>query len=583
MLRKLLIAAVLAVLLPSVAASATATSQRSAQQQPHSVSTVTLMPGVTYTREVDFTSRGPVVLDVVTAPRPYGRLYTLAPVLANGTVGGTETLTGLQGRVAPAAASVAIDGDYFNTKSGRPSGIFLQGGVLENEPLSGRSSLGIGTDGILQLARVAFAGTWQGSGQRRVLELNTPKKTHFTLYTPAYGAKTPSETGVTEDVISSFPPATMGQPLTGTVTQVTDGGPTPIPPGGAVLVARGAHAAHLQAEAPVGQQVTVRLLLSPDWSALASAAGGGPLLVKNGKAVFDAGETFDSRSLGSRTARCAIGQLADGRILLVAVEGGGPAYSIGMSSYELAVELVRLGAKTAIGLGSGAPAGLAFDGTLLTRPSGGLEGRVSDALVLSYSGVYAAPPAPAVLSPNGDGVDDTESLAYRVARPSQVVARLSGPGGAAVTLASGTEQPGLHTLTWDGTVDGAAATEGRWTFTVTGTDDRGVTTTAQRTFSVDDTLRSLTVAAGPGGYPTATFALTRTADVVVQVERPNGISVKTQLDATLAAGSYSVTWKGNAAGRKAPNGRYQVDVQATSSVGTSSLVAPFSLTLNARK
>ena len=115
---------------------------------------------------------------------------------------------------------------------------------------------------------------------------------------------------------------------------------------------------------------------------------------------------------------------------------------------------------------------------------------MSDALVLSYSGVYAAPPSAPVLSPNGDGVGDAESFSYRVARPSQVVASLAGPGGAKVTLASGEVPAGLHALAWNGTIGGSPAPEGTWTFSVTGTDDRTITTSAQRTFSLDDTLSS---------------------------------------------------------------------------------------------
>src|SRR5205085_8530803 len=142
----------------------------------------------------------------------------------------------------------------------------------------------------------------------------------------------------------------------------------------------------IQAEAPVGQQLEVRLSLSPDWSNLASALGGGPLLVKNGRPIFHAGDSFESRQLNGRQARGAVGQLPDGRILLVAVEGTNPSYSIGMSSYELAVELSRLGATTAFGLDAGPAAGVAFNGTLLTRPSGETEAKLSDALVLSYAG-----------------------------------------------------------------------------------------------------------------------------------------------------------------------------------------------------
>jgi flagellar hook assembly protein FlgD len=250
-----------------------------------------------------------------------------------------------------------------------------------------------------------------------------------------------------------------------------------------------------------------------------------------------------------------------------------------MSSYELAVELSRLGATTAFGLDAGTAAGIAFNGTLLTRPSGVTEAKLSDALVLSYSGVYAAPPSAPVLSPNGDGVGDSETLAFQLARPSTVVAVLTGPNNAKITLANGAESPGAHTLTWDG----ASGAEGQWTFTVTATDDRTVTTTAQRTFSLDDTLSSLAVATGSRGLPTATFQLTRAANVVVRIERPNGVQVASLGSGPRTAGPQRVTWRGRIGKRSAAGGHYRVEVVATSSVGTSSLAALFLFRPHARQ
>jgi flagellar hook assembly protein FlgD len=569
-LRKLFIVAALGSLVAAAVASVAV--GRSGQE---SVSTSLLVPGMTYTREVDFTSRGPIVFDVVTAPRPDGKLYSLAPALSNGVLVGTEALTRVESRVAPGTTSVAIDGDYFNSKTGAPSGVFLSNGVLASTPALGRSSLGITASGDLTTARVSFGGVWQGKGLRRPLLLNTPAPGKFTLYTPAYGGATPRESGVFEAVIGTFPAAKLGAPLDGKVTRVSSGGPAAIPSHGAVLVARGAPSiAQLKAEAPVGQQVEATLSLSPDWSSLASAIGGGPLLVKNGKPIFHANEAFLAGQLSTRQPRGAIGQLADGRIVLVGVEGSKPSYSIGMSSYELAVELSRLGAVTAFGLGAGPAAGIAFDGKMLTRSANGITPKVSDALVLSYSGVYAAPPSTLVLSPNGDGAGDTETLSYRVARPSKLVATLSGPAGAKVALASAQVSAGLHSFTWNGTAGGSPAAEGKWTFGVTATDDRNVTTSAQRTFSLDDTLSRLAVAPRRKAA-TASFVLTRPASVLVQIQRRNGVPVATLRRGVQQAAPERVTWHGKIAGRRAPSGHYEFAVQATSSIGTSSLAAQF--------
>ena len=71
--------------------------------------------------------------------------------------------------------------------------------------------------------------------------------------------------------------------------------------------------------------------------------------MRNGKPVFRTREDFTTDQLAARDARAGVGQLADGRIVLVAVDGGQPGYSVGMTTYELAQTMVRLGAVTAAG------------------------------------------------------------------------------------------------------------------------------------------------------------------------------------------------------------------------------------------
>jgi flagellar hook assembly protein FlgD len=231
-----------------------------------------------------------------------------------------------------------------------------------------------------------------------------------------------------------------------------------------------------------------------------------------------------------------------------------------MTNYEFGSALARLGARTAFGLGTGSSTAMAFDGTLLTRPSSGAEQPLSDALVLSYTGVYAAPPAAAVVSPNADGVDDTQTFTYKLVRPAQVTATVTGPGRAPVVLAQDAEQPGVHTLTWD--AKGAA--EGAWTFAVTAVDDLGRTTTAQRPFAVDLTLGGLTLSG-----TTVSFQLTRPADVTVTVENANGVTVATLLSKKLGAGAQQATWNGS------PRSGYRVRVSATNGTGTVTQTVPF--------
>src|SRR5919204_1081371 len=136
-------------------------------------------------------------------------------------------------------------------------------------------------------------------------------------------------------------------------------------------MARGTPATAMAAEAPVGTTVTVRLILKPDWPAegMVDALGGGPELVREGKPVFRAGEDFTPDQVIGRDPRAAVGQKADGTILLLAVDGRQPGYSVGMTNWDLAQTLVRLGAVTGSAVDSGGSVTVAFDGQLLNRPS----------------------------------------------------------------------------------------------------------------------------------------------------------------------------------------------------------------------
>ena len=106
---------------------------RSAAAQSRGEKTL-LMPGVTYERDVEFTLHGPVVLHVLTAPRPDGSLYRLQPMLSNNAVVATEPLTAMEKDVSGQATAAGINGDYFNPNPGDPKSMLLTNGVLVSPP-----------------------------------------------------------------------------------------------------------------------------------------------------------------------------------------------------------------------------------------------------------------------------------------------------------------------------------------------------------------------------------------------------------------------------------------------------------------
>jgi hypothetical protein len=232
---------------------------------------------------------------------------------------------------------------------------------------------------------------------------------------------------------------------------------------------------------------------------------------------------------------------------------------------------------------------MAFDGTLLSRPSDvGGERDVSEGLFVVYSGVYAPPASEAVLSPNGDGVAETQSLAYKVVRPSTVTVTLVGPDRATRQLETGPKPPGVYPLTWNGAnAEGAPEPEGDWRFTVTAVDDRGESSTADRLFSLNRTLGALDVPpafqVGGSSQLRVGFTLTRPASITAAVETSSGAVLATPvLRESREAGPSTVTWDGRVDDALARAGRYVLRVTATNEVGSTSLSAPFTVRRSAR-
>jgi hypothetical protein len=313
------------------------------------------------------------------------------------------------------------------------------------------------------------------------------------------------------------------------------------------------------------------LILQPAWAGVVAALGGGPVLVRNSKPVFRSLEDFTNDQISQRDPRAGVGQLADGRIILVAVDGNQPGYSVGLTTFELAQTLVRLGAVTGSAVDSGDSVSIAFDGQLLNKPSDPSgERQVKEALLIQYFGVYAAPPPLALV--NGDPGKGTEPLSYKIVRPSKVTAQLIGPDNVARPLETAVQHdPGSYSFTYS-TFD----VEGNWHWNVTATDDLGRVSTIDRPFRYDTTLRGVTALKLSLGFAPIRFTLSRPASIRLQIETKNGVIMRTLPPVSLQAGARSVIWDGTLPqGTRAYGGVYVAHVFATSSVGTSDIAVPF--------
>ena len=119
-----------------------------------------------------------------------------------------------------------------------------------------------------------------------------------------------------------------------------------------------------------------------------------------------------------------------------------------------------------------------------------------------YYGVFAPPPE-AVVSPNGDGVAETQKLSYKIVRPSTVTATLTAPDGVRRrsprrrARAPGTYPVAFPPVPLDPAADRLLPpAEGRWRLDVAATDDQGadLDDDSQRFIGQLDARRSLRLA-----------------------------------------------------------------------------------------
>jgi hypothetical protein len=537
-----------------------------------------LFPGVTYTKQMRWAYGGPVVLHVVIGPKP-GGLYDAKPVLARGRITGRATLSSMQRRLMGRANVVGVNGDFFNWYDAHPTGILVRRRVLENRPLRTRSSVALGADGILRIARVAFRGVWQAEDRElhRINEFNRQlgDPPGFAVFTARWGARTPRAAYTAEAILTNVSRALPNRDGAATVVRVARGSGNLIPRGGAVLQAHGAHRKVLRAEALPGTALRLAYRLSPWSETFESAIGGGPVLVRAGAPVFQAGEAFTSYQLDPRHPRTAVGQRADGRIILVAVDGRSTV-SWGLTMPQLAQEMARLGAVEAMAFDGGGSTTMAVNGRVLNDPSDGSQRAVANSLQLAYYGVYAPPPRYRSFSPDGDGVRDVQRLRARLVRAARVDFRLLRPDGSVAWRLRDDRGRGTFAREFGR----RSLVDGRWTWLTSATDGAGLTSRMRRTFVVNKTLGFLELAPDVvrlrpkyGGRTVISFRQRNDATTSVTVRRRGGRLVRDLIGRrTLRPGSYAVVWNArNAAGDFVSPGTYLVRVRASNALGTVTL------------
>lgn len=104
------------------------------------------------------------------------------------------------------------------------------------------------------------------------------------------------------------------------------------------------------------------------WNVL-NAIGGSPVLIKNGVVKITDAEELIVVDNAIQRARTAIGYNADGKVLILVVEGGNPTGAKGLNLQDLADLLKSMGCTNALNLDGGGSTDMVVNGQLTVKPS----------------------------------------------------------------------------------------------------------------------------------------------------------------------------------------------------------------------
>lgn len=411
------------VLTATVAAGIALTSSLAAAFADGTV-TKAIAPGVVFVQQITPT----LSINVITIDPSAPNLRLTTAIAKDSLTAGTGEITNGRETVSAMAsrtgALVSVNGDYFGG-TGDPLGLGIRNGELYSEPWT-RPRAAFGFDSRSKSSTfdvLGFRGQvwWNDTPPIGVNAINRPvsrgDQNDVVVYTQLYGPSAGDRAGCTEIVLTGVDlPLQPNRPCTGTVQQVNlsatspamipdDGIVLATPPGGlpatrfkdvkpgdkvqlAFAVAPlGSLAGALDAARSPTRVATRELTALPHraapWGSITTGIGGGPRLLKDAATAIDGSdEGFDDGFVNGPHPRTAVGATADGKIVIVAVEGK-PFVSSGVSLPDLAAILKRYGAVNAINLDGGGSTTMAVGGVTVNYPNLGTgERRVADMLAL---------------------------------------------------------------------------------------------------------------------------------------------------------------------------------------------------------
>ncbi len=310
------------------------------------------------------------------------KLARLRLAQAMDEIAGTETTSSMAQRHG---ALAAINGGYFRTTGivrGEPVGALTVGGKVLSEPVKNRAVIAVSDTGkqvLPAITHVTMKAVLRANSKALfpISGFNRPReKDELIVFTPEFHRTTLTAPEGAEFIIER-----------NRVAAVKDGaGSQTIPPEGFIVSASGASREWALKNLRRGALVEIKtevkieppLVFNPDF-----ILGGGPQLIAAGKKAFaDETARYSDSLYRQRHPRTAIGWRADGKMVLLTVDGR-QKLSVGMTMNELASLMLELGCVEAMNLDGGGSTAMVVKNKIVNSPSDATgERAVSDALLI---------------------------------------------------------------------------------------------------------------------------------------------------------------------------------------------------------
>ena len=307
--------------------------------------------------------------------------------LGMGQLRGVEALTGIIKReTSPTDQVIAgVNADFFtmagNPRAGMVSGLAIHRGELV-ALAHGRPAFAMMRDGTPRIGTFDTTGTLETpAGKIPIGDVNNEvPKDAACLYAAIYGW--PQTKGCVVLRVGGLPLQANGV-WRGTVSQIVPEGVSREARSGELLVHADGEAATTLAKLKPGDAVCLRLHTPGLGAPVAMAAGGSTELLHEGKTLVP----DDPKA--PRHPRTSVG-FSPRQIVLVTVDGRQKGWSMGMTMYELAGLMRRLGCREALNLDGGGSTEEWVRGKIMNRPSDGHERPIANGILVHSSAPHGA-------------------------------------------------------------------------------------------------------------------------------------------------------------------------------------------------